>query len=454
MFDTTLGIFIAFIITIAILVAIHEFGHFWVARRLGVKVLTFSIGFGKQLFKWKDKLGTTYQVSLIPLGGYVRMVDEREGSVSTEDLPYAFNRKSVYARFAIVSAGPLINLLFAVLLYWCIFMIGTTGLKPVIGEVEPNSIASESQLMPKEEIIAIEGKRIYNWQTVHLELLQHLGDKEYLNWTVKPLGADNTQTKQVPLPNQESFEEVNLLKLIGIKPYWPDIEAVIGEVNSGLPADKAGLKADDKILSVDDIKIEDWSQWVKRIQASPEKTLSVNVLREGQQLTLSLTPEAKKLDDGRTYGFIGARAKPSDIPEELTSLEQYDPFDAIGQALKKTWDVSALSLKFLYKMVVGEVSTKNLGGPIAIAQGASTSLNAGVIAFLSFLALVSVSLGLINLFPIPMLDGGHLLFYVIEMIRGKPVADKHMFMALKAGFIFLIALMSFALYNDLARILG
>ena len=441
---------IFFLIALAILIIIHEYGHFWVARRCGVKVLRFSVGFGKPIWQKVGKDGTEYVLAPIPMGGYVKMLDEREMPVSEEQAQFAFNRQSLAKRVAIVSAGPIANLLFAVLAYWILLVVGVSGIKPVIDDVRPASIAAEAGLHAGDEIQQIDGNDTPTWDSVYKALIQKAEYGEKIDITVS--SASIKQEHSLILP-QVGLEQVgNILEQIGIEPLRPSIKPILGEVIPGSPAEKAGLKAGDMLVSAQQETIPSWNQWVELIQASAGKTLDIELLRDGDRLGLTLIPETG--EDGK--GRIGAAVDASQtaIPQELQAELRYGPIEAIKYAVIQTWDFSSSTLKSLWGMVTGKVSTDNLGGPISIAQIAGSSAEQGVMSFISFLAMISITLGILNLLPIPMLDGGHLAMFAFEAVRGKPLSDTMQVQIQKVGFLVLIMVMFIAFFNDLSRVFG
>jgi len=441
---------IFFLIALAILIIIHEYGHFWVARRCGVKVLRFSVGFGKPIWQKVGKDGTEYVLAPIPMGGYVKMLDEREMPVSEEQAQFAFNRQSLAKRVAIVSAGPIANLLFAVLAYWILLVVGVSGIKPVINDVRPASIAADAGLHAGDEILQIDGNDTPTWNSVYKALIQKAEYGEKIDITVS--SASIKQEHSLILP-QVGLEQVgNILEQIGIEPLRPSIKPILGEVMPGSPAEKAGLKAGDMLVSAQQETIPSWNQWVDLIQASAGKTLDIELLRDGDRLGLTLIPETG--EDGK--GRIGAAVDASQaaIPQELQAELRYGPIEAIKYAVIQTWDFSSSNLKSLWGMVTGKVSTDNLGGPISIAQIAGSSAEQGVMSFISFLAMISITLGILNLLPIPMLDGGHLAMFAFEAVRGKPLSDTMQVQIQKVGFLVLIMVMFIAFFNDLSRVFG
>jgi regulator of sigma E protease len=457
---------IAFIVTIGLLVTIHEYGHFQVARWCGVKVLKFSIGFGKPLWQktfGKDK--TQFVLAAIPLGGFVKMLDERELKAeqdanpelpkiqySEAELQRAFNRQSVWKRIAIVIAGPLANLLLAVLLYWGLFMLGVTGTRPIIGEVVNNGLAAQASLTSGEVIQKINGKSVKTWQEARWILLEEsLENKSVEIETVNQNNELFQHTLRFAGVNSDS--EVDVLKKIGLEEYRPTIPAVIGEILPDSPAEKAGFKAEDKILSIDGVTITDWQQVVNIVKTSPDKKLWFEIERGQKTLRIPAKPE-KVEEDSKSVGRMGAAVKIDQ--EELDKLLvefNYSPLMSLQKAVSKTWDTSVFSLKMLGKMLLGQVSLKSISGPVTIADYAGKSANMGMKTFLSFLALVSISIGVLNLLPIPVLDGGHLMYYTVEIFKGSPVSENIMLAGQKIGFAILGLLMTLAIFNDFNRLL-
>ncbi len=445
--------FFAFILSVSILVTFHEFGHFWVARRCGVKVLRFSVGFGKTLWSWRDKQHTEYRIALIPLGGYVKMLDEREGEVIPDEQPFAFNRKPVLTRFAIVSAGPLFNFLFAIILYWLMFIIGISGSIPLIGEVKPDSIAANAGLMAGEEIIAIDGVPTLTWQQVIRQIVERLGDKNTLEIQAQTPEGRNKHTHL----NLQSWvlegTRPDALHALGIEPYQPPIPPVVYEVMEGEPASKIGLLPEDRIIAANGKPISKWQDFTNVIIKHIDKPVTILIERDHETKKLVITPRAKVKDTGETIGFVGLIVKTLPMPETLLRKERWGPIDALGEAIKKTYEYIVLSFKMIGKMLVGAIDLRSLSGPITIAETAGASVSIGFQYYLSFLAIVSISLGVLNLLPIPILDGGHLFFYLIEMIIQRPIPQQVQQVGFKLGMLFLIFLMSIAFYNDIVRLM-
>lgn len=448
----------AFIAAIGILVTIHEYGHFWVARRMGVKVLRFSVGFGKPL--WRKSAGadqTEYVLACIPLGGYVKMLDEREGAVAEHELDRAFNRKSVWRRFAIVAAGPAFNFLFAIVAYFLIFMIGVNGIKPVIGEVANPSPAYNAGIKPQDTILAVNGIKTPSWEKARFTLLEESVSGDPIVLTVE--GADFYVEEKVIDTSQLNVlqqEQIDVIGELGLSAWRPDIPPVIDQVSVGGAAEAAGMMANDRILTVAGESVKNVQQWVERIRNSPGKSLQITVLRSGVRQALTITPDTRS-EKGESYGFIGVVNRveyPNDIRQKMMVIERYGPIEALSQAVDKTWRMSWLTLKVLGKLVIGEASVKNLSGPITIAHYAGISASIGLDQFLVFLAIISISLGVLNLLPVPVLDGGHLLYYLVEMLKGSPVSEATELIGQKIGMVLLFGLMSIAIYNDLLRLAG
>jgi len=449
---TILWAIVAFIIAISLLIAFHEFGHFIVARALGVKVIRFSIGFGKAIWSRTSSKGTQYRIAVLPFGGYVKMVDEREGEVQEADLPYAFNRQPVWSRMLIVLAGPFFNFIFAVFAYWLMFVIGTQAIAPVVGPVLPNTPIATIGLQRGDEIIAVNKTKTPNLQALNLALIKHIGDDEPVDLQVKERQGNKIKSFSLDLSQLNlSGKHPNLFKSIGFNPYFPSRPAIIAKVANNSVAAKAGIKAGDKILKVAGVKVNNWIELAKAISQFPNKSIALEIKRGDELLNIHLTPKAIKGPDGKTYARLGIQSKMLEIPADLLRTDKYGPMAAILPALTKTGSMSVLTLTMLYKMIVGDISVRAISGPVGIAQGAGMSAQMGFSYYLAFLALVSISLGIINLLPIPILDGGHFLYFVIEAIRGKPLSEKAQEFGLRLGLMLLLALMIFAISNDISR---
>jgi len=446
---------LAFIGAVALLVVFHEFGHYWMARKCGVKVLRFSIGFGKVIYRKRLSVsGTEWVISAIPLGGYVKMLDEQEGEVAPDEVKYAFNRQPVLKRMAIVVAGPLANFLLAIVLYWILFVYGVPGLKPVLGEVPQGSPASIAQLQAGETVLSINGEAIPSWQELRwtlLELALRQGE-------VKIEARTAQGEALVHLLDISSLEAKDLdgefLDKLGLHLYRPIVLPVIGKLAENSVAQRAGLQEGDHILLSNGVAMQRWNEVVEVVRASPGKIVQFDILRGGQTLHMAVTPQAV-VESGKTVGKIGAAPRVDEAAwQALFNEVSYGPFEALLRSLRKTWETSAISLKMLGKMVMGEVSMKNLSGPITIADYAGQSAEMGVAAYLGFLALISISLGVLNLLPVPLLDGGHLLYYAAELVKGSPVSEQIWELGQKIGIALLGTLMAFAIYNDINRLIS
>ena len=441
----------AFIIALGVLITVHEFGHFWVARRCGVRVERFSIGFGKALWRRTDKSGTEYVIAMIPLGGYVKMLDERAEPVAPELRHYAFNNKTVGQRAAIIAAGPIANFLFAIFAYWLVFIIGVPGVRPVIGEITPNSIAAQAQIQPGTELKAVDGIETPDWDAVRLQLVSKIGD-EHTTLSVAQFGSNQRQDKTLDLRHW-TFEpdKEDPVSSLGMRPRGPQIEPVLSEVQVNSAASKAGLQAGDRIVKVNGQSLTQWMTFVTLVRDNPDTPLALDIERQGSSLSLTLTPDSKQVN-GKAEGFAGVVPKVIPLPDEYKTVRQYGPFSAILEASDKTWQLMKLTVSMLGKLITGDVKLNNLSGPISIAQGAGMSAEFGIIYYLMFLALISVNLGIINLFPLPVLDGGHLLFLAIEKLKGGPVSERVQDFSYRIGSILLVFLMGLALFNDFSRL--
>lgn len=445
--------FFAFIVAIVVLVAFHEYGHFLVARLCGVKVLRFSIGFGKILYTWKFAGGETeWSLSAIPLGGYVKMLDEREGEVMPEEMHRAFNRQPVLKRMAIVVAGPLANLLLAILMYWGLFIYGVPGVKPILGNINPDTPAASARLQMQQTIVSINGNDTPSWQEVRWVLLDAVlqGDRAKLEMRT-PQGE--TLLRELDISSLSAADlDGDFMGKIGLQSYQPVVRPVIGKVIEGGVAQRAGLKENDTILRANGEQIQDWGKWVEVVRSKPAIMLHVELSREGHLLNIDLMPEAVT-EGGKPIGKIGAAPLINRQEFDALMIEvRYSPMDAFGQAVRKTWETSVVSLQMMGRMIVGQVSLKNLSGPVTIADYAGQSAQMGMNAYISFLALISISLGILNLLPIPLLDGGHLLYYTAELIKGSPVSESLWEMGQKVGMSLLFILMALALFNDFSRL--
>ncbi|TMP01901.1 zinc metallopeptidase RseP [Pseudoalteromonas sp. S3260] len=441
----------SFILALGILVTVHEYGHFWVARKAGVKVLRFSIGFGKPLLKWHDKYNTEYVIAAIPLGGYVKMLDERVDEVPANQRHLSFNAKSVQARIAIVAAGPMANFLFAIFALAVMYMVGVQTIKPVVGSVVEGSRAEQAGIMPTQQIIKIGDDDISNWQDATFSLMSHLGDKsvavtlrnENYQQTVQTLNLDGWKLDQQDVPPLTS---------LGIVPFRPQATLVIAAITKNSAAEQANLQVNDVILAVNGETMSSWQQLVNLITQSANKSLQFSVKRQDSIKTIIVTPNSRVVSNGVEQGFLGVAPVVEQWPDDFVETRHYGPLDSIVLGTKETWRLITLSFDMIGNLITGQVSVKNLSGPVGIAVGAGTSVSYGLVAFLSFLALISVNLGVFNLLPLPVLDGGHLMYYIIELFRKKPVSEKTQEFGFKVGALLLIFLTCFALFNDVSRL--
>lgn len=438
--------------TLAVLVAVHEYGHFWVARRCGVRVLRFSIGFGKPLFGWRDRQGTEYSVAAIPLGGYVKMLDEREGDVPATEQHLAFNRKPVLQRIAVVAAGPLANFLLAIAAFWFLYAGGESGYAPVIGAVESGSVAEMAGLEPGQEIVSVDGRETPTWQALNFRLLDRIGDSGEITFEVSYPGSDMLYQSAGQLSNWLSDEEQpDLTGGLGLTLYRPEVLPVVAEVVAGSPAEDAGILSGDLVLSADGQPMPLWETWVDYVRGRPGVPIEVDIEREGRLLSMTLVPE-RVVETGEPFGRVGMSVALPEMPEELLRQFQRGPVESLGAAVIRTGELSLFTLNSIKKMVMGLISPKNLSGPITIAKVASASARSGLESYISFLALLSVSLGVLNLLPIPVLDGGHLLYYTVELLAGRPVPEKIQMVGYQVGLFLVLGIMMLALYNDFARL--
>ncbi len=445
---------LAFVVAIVVLVLFHELGHYLVARWCDVKVLRFSIGFGKVLYAKRFGMGETeWAFSAIPLGGYVKMLDEREGEVAAHELPRAFNRKPVLQRMAIVVAGPLTNLLLAVALYFALFLHGVPGIKPVLGEVAADTPAAAAGLQGRQTIVSIDGQPTPSWQEVRWALLDLVLQEKAAAFELRTV--EGTAVSRVLEMGSLTPADLDgdFMHKLGLHPYRPPVYPVIGKLVAGGVAERAGLREHDRILRADGRELALWEDWVSVVRGHPGQLLEIEIERAGAVSRLSLTPEV--IDEaGERIGRIGAGAHiDAEAFEAMLTEVRYPPAAAMAEALRKTWETAIVSLKMMGKMVVGEVSLKNLSGPITIADYAGQSAQIGLGAYIGFLALISISLGVLNLLPIPLLDGGHLLYYSVELIKGSPVSESLWEAGQKAGIALLVTMMAFALYNDISRLI-
>ena len=440
------------LVALGVLVTFHEFGHFWVARRCGVKVLRFSVGFGMPLLRWHDKKGTEFVVAAIPLGGYVKMLDEREGEVPVDQLDQSFNRKSVRQRIAIVAAGPIANFLLAMVFFWALAMLGSEQVRPVIGGVEAGSVAARAGLGAGQEIVAIDGEPTSGWAAVNLQLVRRLGESGSLQLMVREQGSTIDSPRELMLDNWlKGADEPDPIRSLGIRPWRPALPPILAELDPKGPAQAAGLKTGDRLLALDGQPIGDWQQVVDSVRVRPDTKIVLRIERDSAPIEVPVTLAARGESKAPT-GYLGAGVKAVDWPPEMIREVSFGPVAAIGEGARRTWTMSVLTLDSLKKMLFGELSVKNLSGPITIAKVAGASAQSGVADFLNFLAYLSISLGVLNLLPIPVLDGGHLLFYLIEWARGRPLSDRVQGWGIQIGISLVVGVMLLALVNDLGRL--
>jgi len=437
-----------FLVALAILITVHELGHFTVARLLGVGVIRFSVGFGRPLLRWQRRADTTeYVLAAIPLGGYVKMVDEGEEEVPPARLHLAFNRQSLWRRAAIVAAGPAANLLFAVLAYWVIFMAGESGVRAVVASVEPDSIAAQGGFQVGDRLLRVGNREASIWDHAVFAFMA----EAVAGGDVRVRVRDAEGREQDRLVDGQRMaalpEDASLIVGLGLNPRPPRLAAVVGDLVPGEPAERAGLQPGDRILVADGEPVRDWAHWVEMVQARPGQEITVAIERAGAPVTLRLTPRAVA-QDGKSVGRIGAGVL-------LDRVEiRYGPLAALAAASRKTLDMSLLTVRVIARMLVGRASVENLSGPITMAKVAGQTANAGWDAFVKFLAVVSISLGVLNLLPIPVLDGGHLLFFFIEWIKGSPLSEYAQLQGQKVGIALIAALMGLAFFVDLSRLFG
>ncbi|AEA67246.1 Membrane-associated zinc metalloprotease [Pseudomonas brassicacearum] len=440
------------LVALGVLVTFHEFGHFWVARRCGVKVLRFSVGFGMPLLRWHDKKGTEFVVAAIPLGGYVKMLDEREGEVPADQLDQSFNRKTVRQRIAIVAAGPIANFLLAMVFFWGLAMLGSEQVRPVIGAVESGSVAARAGLGAGQEIVAIDGEPTSGWAAVNLQLVRRLGESGSLQLMVREQGSTVDSPRELVLDKWlKGADEPDPIRSLGIRPWRPAMPPILAELDPKGPAQAAGLKTGDRLLALDGQPVSDWQQVVDSVRVRPDSKIVLRIERDGAPIDVPVTLAARGESKAPT-GYLGAGVKAVDWPPEMIREVSFGPVAAIGEGARRTWTMSVLTLDSLKKMLFGELSVKNLSGPITIAKVAGASAQSGVADFLNFLAYLSISLGVLNLLPIPVLDGGHLLFYLIEWARGRPLSDRVQGWGIQIGISLVVGVMLLALVNDLGRL--
>ena len=446
---------LAFAFALGTLIVVHEFGHYLAASLCNVKVVRFSVGFGRVIAGRRyGRDQTEWAISAFPLGGYVKMLDEREGEVAPQDLPRAFNRQSVYRRFAIVVAGPVANFLLAIFLYWLIYMHGIPGIRPVIGAVTAGSSAAAAQFVPGDTIIKIGPQAVTTWQDARWALLKHAVEKSVVMLEVQN-DRNEIAWRKLDLSQLSTADlDGDFLRALGFIRLQPPLPPVIGRVLPGGAAERGGLQANDEIVTINGESMTRWDRVVATVSSNPGRELVFLVQRDAAVMVrIAVTPDAV-LENGERIGRIGAAPRiDRDAMRKYEVEVRYTPLASLGKALERTWDTSVFSLKMLGKMLVGEVSLKNLSGPITIADYAGQSAQAGWISYLVFMALISISLGVLNLLPVPLLDGGHLMYYMLEIFKGSPVSDKAIEVGQHVGMAVLFTLMAFALYNDINRLI-
>ena len=447
-----------FIIALGVLVTFHEFGHFWVALKLGVKVQRFSVGFGKAFYTYKRKVGkhqdeVEFSLAAIPLGGYVKMLDERVDEVSDAEKHRAFNNQSLAVRTAIVFAGPLANFILAIVLYWFVFVIGTAAIQPIIAEPAAQTLAADAGFKAEDKIVTVNDEKIMTMTGFRLAMMDAAISSDTVNISV--IDINNTeQTRLLQIGDNKILKvDGDPIEKMGFNLWQPVIPPVVGKTVKDSVAEKAGVLANDVISEVNSIKVQSWAETVKLISANPAKEITVVVLRNGVEKELKLIPASRKNSEGLDEGYIGVYLqRPQSIIDKLYTTEEYSALPAVSKAIEKTWSMSALTLKVLGRMLIGDAALENISGPLTIAKFAGETAGLGLVQFLSFLAVISVSLGVLNLLPVPVLDGGHLLYYLLEFIKGKPLSDKAQQYGQQIGMMLLLMLMSIAVFNDIQRI--
>lgn len=444
---------LAFLVAVGVMVVVHEFGHFWVARRVGVRVLRFSVGFGKPL--WRRRFGadeTEFVVAAIPLGGYVKMLDEREGEVPAGERHRAFNTQSLAARSAIVAAGPLINFVLAAIAYWLTFMIGVSGLAPLVGDAESGSAAAEAGFERGDRIVAIDSREVASWSDARLRLISHGMDGAGEPIAVRvETAAGDTAERALDFSGVSLAEgEQDPVEKLGFDYWLPELPARITDVQPDSPAARAGLQAGDTVLRADGDEIDDWRAWVEYVRARPGERIDVEIERDDERRRVELTPTETAEGSGR----IGAYGPEPDAAERerMFTTVRHGPVEAASQGVAKTWEVGHLTVQVVVRLITGEAALSNISGPVTIAHYAGESARVGLSQFLGFLGLISISIGILNLLPIPILDGGHLLYFLIEWVKGSPLSERAQAVGQQVGLVLLLGLMTLALYNDFHRL--
>ena len=436
----------SFVLALCVLIVFHELGHYWVARLCGVKVLRFSLGFGKTLYRKQfSPGGTEWVVAVFPLGGYVKMLGEQDGDVAPSDLPYAFNRQSVWKRILIVAAGPFANFVLAIVIYWALFVYGMPGQRPLLELPAAHTPAAAAGIARWDVIEQIDAEAVQTWEDVNWRLAKKLVDGGELHLTVRTAQGQLLQKRVVMSGLSGNDLDKDFLAKLGLQPP-KTIPAALGKIIAESPAERAGLQVGDLVLAADGQRVDDWHGFTELVRVHPEKTMLLDVLRGNHQRSIAVTPQSVR-QDGKVFGRIG-------VAPDILVKAQYPAGEALMRGAIKCWDTSIFSLKILGRMITGEVSWRNLSGPVTIAQVAGETASIGWLPYLLFIALVSVSLGVMNLLPLPILDGGHLMYYMIEVLKGSPVSAQAMEIGQRVGIAALILLMGLALYNDILRLLG
>jgi regulator of sigma E protease len=447
---------VAFVVAIGVLIAVHEFGHYLAARLLGMKVLRFSVGFGRPL--WLTTAGTDkteYCLAAIPLGGYVKLLDERDGHVEEHERHRAFNNRPVASRVAVLFAGPAMNFVFAILAYFLLFAGGVPGTRPIIGEITPDSVAESAALESGDIVVAVGSKEVATWDATILAMLDHMLADGAIRLRIQR-GTDEflAVTMDVAGREAELTEPGALFSGLGISPYAPRLPAVIGDVTADGAASEAGIIPGDQVVSADGQPVADWPQWVRYVRARPGETVVVELLRNGSRARVDLAIGAVD-ENGSVVGRIGAMARvPDGFYDELRAEQKYPLGEAFVAGMARTWEMSTLTVRMLVRMITGDVSVRNISGPINIAQYAGYTASAGFASFLGFLAIVSISLGVLNLAPIPLLDGGQIVYQLAESVKGEPLSERTQIIGQQLGIAALLLIMSFAFYNDISRLFG
>ncbi|WP_253307162.1 sigma E protease regulator RseP [unidentified bacterial endosymbiont] len=449
--NALIGNLLAFLGTLGLLVAIHETGHFLAARLCGVKVERFALGFGPALWRRVDRRGTEFVIAAIPLGGYVKMLDERVQPVAAACRDQAFNHRPIWQRSVIITAGPLANFLLAFLAYWWIFLWGRPVLPPVIGTVLPQSVASFAGMLPGMQITAVGGLETPDWETVHFRLAAQRHQAQ-ITVTVQPMQGGPLEQQQLVLQlGQVDWQPQSSVESLGIIPEQPQVLPIITRIEPQSAAEQATLQVGDRIVRVAGQPLLQWQQLVTQIRAHPQQSLSLEIERADQLLAITLTPQAQRLSNGQTVGYAGLAPKLLSIAADAWKQQRYGGLAAFVQAGKKTWQMSRLTLSLTGQLLTGSVGLKQLSGPIAIAKGAGTAVASGLVCFLGFIALISINLGIVNLLPLPVLDGGHMVFLLLEALHGRPVSERFQEISYRVGVLLLMVLTGVALFNDVMR---